>query len=183
MKKSPIEFLSSNRLTAFLFLAFPAAMAMGTFIESWYSTDTAKIWIYNAWWFEALMSLLMINFIGNIFKYRLLRKEKWAILLLHLSFILILFGAFITRYIGYEGVMPIREGETTASFLSEKTYLTVWADGEIDGVLSIARRLLPLLWVWNTIEERLPRGAPCVMCLHWQRSSESLVDRLHDMLE
>ena len=135
MKKSPIEFLSSNRLTAFLFLAFPAAMAMGTFIESWYSTDTAKIWIYNAWWFEALMGLLMINFIGNIFKYRLLRKEKWAILLLHLSFILILFGAFITRYIGYEGVMPIREGETTASFLSEKTYLTVWADGEIDGVV------------------------------------------------
>ena len=134
MKKSPIEFLSSNRLTAFLFLAFPAAMGMGTLIETWYSTDTAKIWIYNAWWFEALMGLLMINFIGNIFKYRLLRKEKWAILLLHLSFILILFGAFITRYIGYEGVMPIREGETTASFLSEKTYLTVWVDGEIDGV-------------------------------------------------
>ena len=134
MKKSPIEFFSSNRLSAFLFLAFPAAMAMGTFIETWYSTDTAKIWIYNAWWFEALMGLLMINFIGNIFKYRLLRKEKWAILLLHLSFILILFGAFITRYIGYEGVMPIQEGETTASFLSEKTYLTVWADGEIDGV-------------------------------------------------
>ena len=117
-----------------LFLLFPAAMAMGTFIETWYSTDTAKIWIYDALWFEALMGLLLLNFLGNIFKYRLLRKEKWAILLLHLSFILILFGAFITRYVGYEGVMPIREGETTASFLSEKTYLTVWIDGDIDGV-------------------------------------------------
>ncbi len=30
-------------------------------------------------------------------------------------------------------MMPIREGETTASFCL-KTYLTVWADGEIDGV-------------------------------------------------
>ena len=134
MKRNLTDLLFSNRLMALLFLLFPAAMAMGTFVESWYSTDTAKIWIYDAWWFELLMGLLMLNFLGNIFKYRLLRKEKWAILLLHLSFILILFGAFITRYFGYEGVMPIREGETTASFMSEKTYLTVWVDGEIDGV-------------------------------------------------
>ena len=108
-------------------------MAVGTFIESWYSTDTAKIWIYNAWWFEFLMLLMGINFIGNIFKYRLLRKEKWAVLLLHISFLMILTGAFITRYIGYEGVMPIREGETTNNFLSEKTYLTVFVDGEYQG--------------------------------------------------
>ena len=108
-------------------------MAVGTFIESWYSTDTAKIWIYNAWWFEFLMLLMGINFIGNIFKYRLLRKEKWAVLLLHISFLMILTGAFITRYIGYEGVMPIREGATENEILSEKTYLTVLIDGEING--------------------------------------------------
>lgn len=134
MKQNPFELLFSNRLMGILFLLFPAAMALGTFIETWYSTDTAKIWIYNARWFEVLMGLLMLNFLGNIFKYRLLRKEKWATLSLHLSFILILLGALITRYVGYEGVMPIREGETTASFLSEKTYLTVWVDGDIDGV-------------------------------------------------
>ena len=128
-----LRFLFSTRLTAVLFILFPTAMALGTFIESWYSTDTAKIWVYNAWWFEAMMGLLMLNFIGNIFKYRLLRKEKWAVLSLHLSFILILLGAFVTRYFGYEGVMPIREGATESQFLSEKTYLTVYVDGEMDG--------------------------------------------------
>ena len=130
-----LDFLFSNRLTALLFILYPSAMAVGTFIESWYSTDTAKIWIYNAWWFEFLMLLMGINFIGNIFKYRLLRKEKWAVLLLHISFLMILTGAFITRYIGYEGVMPIREGATENEILSEKTYLTVLIDGEIDGEL------------------------------------------------
>ena len=50
-----------------------------------------------------------------------------------MSFILILVGAFVTRYISYEGIMPIREGETTSSFLSERTYLTAYLDGEIDG--------------------------------------------------
>jgi len=116
-----------------LFFVFPAAMGLGTFIESWYSTDTAKIWIYNAWWFELIMGLFVLNFIGNIFKYRLLRKEKWSVLAIHLSFILILVGAFVTRYIGFEGVMPIREGEASSKFLSEKTYLTVMVDGEFEG--------------------------------------------------
>ena len=132
-KERILDLLFSTRLTAVLFLAYPTAMAFGTFIESWYSTDTAKIWIYNAWWFELLMVLMAVNFIGNIFKYRLLRKEKWAVLGLHLSFLLILLGAFVTRYLGYEGVMPIREGATENQFLSEKTYLTIFIDGEING--------------------------------------------------
>ena len=133
MKDQLSKVLFSTRLTALLFILYPTAMAFGTFIESWYSTDTAKIWIYNAWWFELLMVFMAINFIGNIFKYRLLRREKWAVLMLHLSFLLILLGAFITRYIGYEGVMPIREGMTENKMLTEKTYLTVFVDGEIEG--------------------------------------------------
>ena len=132
-KERILNLLFSTRLTAVLFLAYPTAMAFGTFIETVYSTDTAKIWIYNAWWFELLMVLMAVNFIGNIFKYRLLRKEKWAVLGLHLSFLLILLGAFVTRYFGYEGVMPIREGATENQFLSEKTYLTVYVDGQING--------------------------------------------------
>ena len=54
--------------------------------------------------------------------------------MIHLSFILIIFGAFITRYFGYEGVMPIREGATENTFLSDKTYLTVFVEGQIQGV-------------------------------------------------
>ena len=123
----------STRLMAVLFIVFATAMAFGTFIESWYSTETARIWIYNAWWFEAIMVFFLINFIGNIFRYRLLRKEKWPVLLLHISWILIIAGAFVTRYISFEGMMPIREGATENTFYSQKTYLKVFIDGEIDG--------------------------------------------------
>ncbi|MGB2404535.1 MAG: cytochrome c biogenesis protein CcsA [Flavobacteriaceae bacterium] len=133
MKDVLLKYLASNRLMTVLFFVFPTAMGLGTFIESWYSTETAKIWIYNAWWFELIMALFTLNFAGNIIKYRLLRKEKWAILAIHLSFILILLGALVTRYHGYEGVMPIREGEATSTFLSEKTYLTILVDGEFEG--------------------------------------------------
>ena len=109
-------------------------MGIGTFLESWYSTDAARIWIYNAWWFELLMLLLMLNFMGNIKKYNLWSKEKLSVLILHLSFIFILLGAFVTRYIGDEGVMPIRENNVSNTYLSEKTYLTVFVDGTEDGV-------------------------------------------------
>ena len=140
MLKKIASILFSTRLTAILFIAYAAAMAVGTFMDQGQSTSPtpySRTLIYNAWWFEAIMVVFMINFIGNIFRYRLLRKEKWATLILHLSFIFILLGAFITRYYGYEGMMAIREGATENTFLSQKTYLTTYIDGDykIDGQL------------------------------------------------
>ncbi|WP_421804091.1 cytochrome c biogenesis protein CcsA [Flagellimonas sp.] len=125
--------LFSTRLMAVLFLVFAAAMAIGTFVESWYSTETARIYIYNATWFEVIMVFFVINFLGNIYRYRLLDWKKWPVLLLHLSWILIIVGAFVTRYISYEGMMPIREGATENVFYSDKTYLTAYVDGDING--------------------------------------------------
>ena len=129
-----LQLLFSTKFMLVLLILFPVAMGIGTFLESWYSTDAARIWIYNAWWFELLMLLLMVNFMGNIKKYNLLSKEKLSVLILHLSFIFILLGAFVTRYIGDEGVMPIRENNVSNTYLSEKTYLTVFIDGTEDGV-------------------------------------------------
>ncbi|WP_282160524.1 cytochrome c biogenesis protein CcsA [Ulvibacterium marinum] len=133
MTKLLKEIFFSTRLMAVLFLVFATAMAFGTFIETWYSTETARIWIYNAWWFEVIMAFFVINFIGNIFKYNLLQWKKWPVLVLHLSWILIIIGAFITRYVSYEGMMPIREGSTEKVFYSDKTYLKAYVDGQIDG--------------------------------------------------
>ena len=123
----------STRLTAVLFIVFATAMAFGTFIESKYSTETARIWIYNATWFEVIMVFFVINFVGNIFRYRLLRWQKWPVLVLHISWILIIVGAFVTRYISFEGMMPIRESASEKVFYSDKTYLTAYVDGEING--------------------------------------------------
>jgi ABC-type transport system involved in cytochrome c biogenesis permease subunit len=133
MNKKLFSFLFSTRLMALLFIVFAVAMGVGTFIESKYNTDTARILIYNAWWFEVIMVFFLINFFGNIKRYQLLKKEKWATLLLHLSFIFILLGAFVTRYISYEGMMPIREGAAENQFYSDKTFLTVFVDGEYKG--------------------------------------------------
>ena len=149
MIKKIFSVLFSTRLTAILFIVFAAAMATGTFLDASAETSPTpytRELVYNAWWFEAIMGLFMINFIGNIGKYRLLRKEKWATLTLHLAFILIILGAFITRYISFEGMMHIREGATENTMLSSDAYITAFIDGdyEVDGVLQ-RRTISPVL--------------------------------------
>lgn len=113
---------------AVLFFVFATAMGIATFIENDFGTQTSKALIYNTWWFELIMVFFVINFFGNIFRYRLYRKEKWSVLLFHISFLLILIGAGITRYISFEGLMIIDEGETTNTFLSDINYLNVIID-------------------------------------------------------
>lgn len=139
MQEKLTKILFSTRLTALLFIALAAAMAIGTFLDAGQETSPTpytRNLIYNAWWFEAIMVFFIINFIGNIFRFKLLRKEKWATLVLHLAFILILLGAFITRYISFEGVMAVREGATENTFLSQKTYISgnIYGDYTVDGV-------------------------------------------------
>ena len=138
MLKKLSNILFSTRLTGTLFLVFAISMIIGTWMDAGQDTSPtpySRTLIYNAWWFEGIMVIFVINFIGNIFRYRLLRKEKLATLTLHLAFIFILLGAFVTRYISFEGMMAIREGATENTFLSQKTYVTTYIDGDyvVDG--------------------------------------------------
>jgi len=127
------KILFSTRLTAILFIVFAVTMATGTFMDAGQDmspTPYTRNLIYNTWWFETIMVFFVINFCGNIFRYRLYKKEKWATLTLHLAFIFILVGAAITRYVSFEGMMPIREGATENTFLSQKTYITTQIYGD-----------------------------------------------------
>jgi cytochrome c-type biogenesis protein CcsB len=139
MQNKLAKILFSTRLTSILFLVFAIAMAVGTILDRNMDTSPTpytRQLIYNAWWFEAIMVFFVINFVGNVFRFRLYKKEKWATFTLHAAFIFILIGAFITRYIGFEGMMPIREGNTENVFLSQKTYVSGFINGdyEINGV-------------------------------------------------
>jgi hypothetical protein len=53
-------------------------MGAGTLSKANTIIPTQQNLIYNAWWFEAIHVFFMINFIGNIKRYQLLKKEKWA---------------------------------------------------------------------------------------------------------
>ena len=96
-----------------------------TFIENQYDTTTAQIEIFRSKWLSIILGLLVINFLGNIRKYKMISQKKWPSLMFHLAFVLIIIGAGVTRYFGYEGMMPIREGATSNIMYSAEPYLSI----------------------------------------------------------
>ena len=114
-----------------LILIFAFAIGFATFIENDFGRATAKALIFTAWWFELILVLLVYNLLNNILKFKLFRIEKIASLTFHLSFIIILIGAGITRYISYEGMMHIREGDATNLFISDDTFLQIHIDDKL----------------------------------------------------
>jgi len=120
-----IKFLFSGTLMGMLLVVFAVGIGYATFIENDYDATTARLLVYNARWFEVLMLLMIVNFAGMIFTKRLYRKSKLNILVIHLALIIIIVGAAITRYFGFEGVMHIRNGQTANTFLTADNYILI----------------------------------------------------------
>lgn len=118
-----IQKLFSMRMMTVGMFIFLLAIGAATFLESAYDIQTAKLMIYNALWFEILLVYLSINLIANIFRYNLLRKEKIASLMFHVSFLVIMIGAAITRFVSFEGLMLIREGSSSNYIYSSDPHL------------------------------------------------------------
>jgi cytochrome c-type biogenesis protein CcsB len=114
--------LFSGWFMGVLLLAFAFAVGYATFVENDHGAEASKLLVYNARWFELLLLLMVINFTGMIFTKKLYLKNKLNILAIHIALIIIVIGAGVTRYIGFEGQMHIRDGETANTFQSTTLY-------------------------------------------------------------
>ncbi len=106
----------------FALLLLAMVLGVATFVESAYGADSAKALVYGTLWFELLLIFLSVAMIVVYFRNKLYRKEKMTVGLFHLAFILMIVGAGVTRYIGEEGVIHIREGESSSELISSDTY-------------------------------------------------------------
>ena len=121
MKISNLLFSFKTTLTLLFILAAGAGYA--TFIENDFGTSTARVLVYNNIWYETILVLTTVNLTGIIFKYKMYKNT--ARFLFHSSFVIILLGAGITRYFGYEGIMQIKEGTTENRMQSLEPYLQI----------------------------------------------------------
>ncbi|HCR90814.1 MAG TPA: cytochrome C biogenesis protein [Prolixibacteraceae bacterium] len=135
------SFFFSMLSSVLLMIIFGAAIAYATFIENDYGTNTARILIYDSWWFELLLFVLCINLTGSVFRYKLVRRKKWPVLLFHLAFIVMIIGAGITRYTSDEGSMHIREGSSSDEIISEETFVSVVAESGT-GKVSVIEKVM-----------------------------------------
>jgi len=118
-----VKFLFSPVFMGILFIVFAASMAAATFIENDYGSAASYNFVYDTRWFELILLLLAANMTGQLIIFKLYRRSKLTVMLFHLAFILIIAGAAITRYTGWEGFVNIREGENQDKCYSVNKYI------------------------------------------------------------
>lgn len=109
--------LSSFKVTIFLLLLYVIFLSSATIVEKYYGTSVAKDLFYYSPVMIVLQMLLVVNCFVYVCRHQYLRFRRMGLILTHLAFVIILLGAFTTHLIGKDGLLHIREGESSSSMI------------------------------------------------------------------
>lgn len=123
--------MTFSRSLLALYVSIIIIMAAATITEKYMGGDFVADTIYGSWWFAALWALLAVAGVAYILK----RRVRRASVLLHGSFVVILFGALLTHVSASQGTVRLRLGETA------DTYVVSTKDGDIRHTLPFKLRL------------------------------------------
>ena len=113
MKAHIYRFFSSFLTTLVLLFVYAVGLAVATFIEKYQGTAVAKSMVYYSPLFFLLQLLLVVNFIVISIKHQYIKNRRYGLMLTHCAFIVILLGAMVTFVFGEEGILHLREGESS----------------------------------------------------------------------
>jgi hypothetical protein len=130
LRLPPIRALTSMKLSVVLLVIFALAIAKATFLESQWGAVGARDMVYSARWFEIVLALLIVNLTLVLFARAPYKPRQYGSVVIHVAVIWILIAAGVTRYLGYEGIMPIREGTSTDHMFSREPHVQLEIDGE-----------------------------------------------------
>ena len=97
-----------------LYALLVVCMGLITVIEKLYGTTYTVENCYGSWWFVILWALLAGC--GLVYMIRQKLHRRFAVMLLHLSFLVILVGALLTYLTAEKGTVSLRVGESVSTF-------------------------------------------------------------------
>ena len=103
-----------KKIILILYVLVLISMAVATIVEKSQGTDYVHVHYYGAWWFILMWAVMAALGIYYIIQRKVKRASTWA---LHLSFILILTGALITHLSAKRGMIHLRTGQPTNSYI------------------------------------------------------------------
>lgn len=104
-----------KKILFILYLLILVCMAAASIVEKTEGTDYAHVHYYGAWWFILIWAALAALGIFYLIQRKVKAVSTWV---LHLSFVIILVGAFITHVNGKQGMMHLRIGEPSDIYFS-----------------------------------------------------------------
>ena len=100
-----------------LYTLIVVCIGFATVIEKYRGTTFVSEHIYGAWWFSALWAVLTIVALVYIIQQRL--YKRLAVMLLHLSFVVILAGALTTHLFARRGIIRLRTNVPEMIFIDK----------------------------------------------------------------
>ena len=99
-----------NKLFFALYALIVVCIGLATVIEKYHGTAFVSEHIYGAWWFSALWGVLTVASCACFIKKKL--YKRFAIFLLHMAFVVILIGAFVTHLTASSDTIHLRVNQT-----------------------------------------------------------------------
>ncbi|MDR1738519.1 MAG: cytochrome c biogenesis protein CcsA [Candidatus Symbiothrix sp.] len=107
------------KISAFAtWIALIVVLAAATIVEKCAGSESAHTHIYSAWWFVALWGVMAVCSLCHIISTFRSFAFHPVTFCLHLSFLLILCGAFLTYLLGDKGYLHLRQNEQVNFYIS-----------------------------------------------------------------
>ena len=107
-----------RHIISVLVILLITVLAAGTIIEKLHGSDFARIHVYSAWWFVALLAVFGIVVAIWAFQNKNWKKPVFLTLFLSLSFILV--GALLTMLTGQHGRMKLEPNRPNSHFFIQE---------------------------------------------------------------
>jgi hypothetical protein len=164
------HWLGSLKIAVPLLIAIAVVLAYGTIYETRFGTAAVQRFVYQAWWFQALLSFLGINLAVSALQRWPWKPRHAPFLLAHLGIILILVGGIIGARWSVEGQLIIPEGQAERVLLLPQTLLSAHQPA------SDATQLIPAKFDTRAWQHEPNQRIPLVV---GDQPAELLVDRYY----
>ncbi len=122
---SVIQLIGSLRMAVVLLITIATVLAWGTIYEVRFGTAAVQRFVYQAWWFQALLGFLALNLgVAALQRYPW-RRQHLPFVLAHLGIICILLGGIVGGRFGIDGQLIIPEGQADGTLDLPQSVLTV----------------------------------------------------------
>ena len=119
--------LTSLKTAVFTLCLIALLTAVGTIAESRFDQETANKLIYQSLWMNGALLLLILNLSAVLIDRWPWRKKHIPFVLAHTGILVIIAGAFLTRYFGADGSMRLKEGGSSDFIVLPSSELSLYS--------------------------------------------------------
>ncbi len=126
-----LKFTASLKLAVFVIIAIAVIAAVGTVVEAKFDATTAQKLVYHSWYNYGVLGLLVVNLVGVMVDRWPWKAKHTSFVLAHIGIIILLVGAWITKYMGIDGTIVFSIGQTNRMVSVGETDLALYTS--LDG--------------------------------------------------